>query len=85
MTAIFTVITFFFIFVLVFLAISIALTMVGWWMARRAAKGKTKESIAAIEGKVDRLKDKAFVISIVLTFFFVTPFVVIYLFWMGTG
>ena len=80
MTALFTVITFFFIFVLVYLAISVALTCASWWMKRRAAKGKTKESIVAIEGKIDRHKDKAFMISMVLTFFFVTPFVVIYIF-----
>lgn len=80
MTALFTVITFFFIFVLVYLVISVALTLVGWWMARQVAKGITKESMAAIDGKIDRLKDKAFVISIVLTFFFVTPFVVISIF-----
>jgi hypothetical protein len=49
-------------------------------MAWRSAKGKTEVSMAAIDGKIDRLKNKAFVISIVLTFFFVTPFAVIYLF-----
>lgn len=80
MIALFTVITFFFIFVLVYLTISVALSLASGWMARRAAKGKNKERKAAIEARVDRLKDRAFVISIVLTFFFVTPFVVIYLF-----
>lgn len=80
MTALYTVITFFFIFVLVYLAISMALTGANWWMARRAAKGITEESITTINAKIDRLKDKAFVVSIVLTFFVVTPFVVIYIF-----
>lgn len=80
MTALFTVITFFFIFIVVYLAISVVLTLSSWWMVRQAAKRKKKEAVAVIEGKIDRLKDKAFVISLVLTFFFVTPFVVIYIF-----
>lgn len=80
MTAIFTIITFFFIFVLVFLAISAALSVGAWWMGRHAAREENPESTKEIERKIDRIKDKAFMISIILTFFFVTPFVVIYLF-----
>jgi hypothetical protein len=80
MTALIAIITFFFIFVLVYVAVSFALVLAGWWMARPAARAKETVRLQEIRQKIDRAKEKAFVVSMVLTFFFVTPFVVIYVF-----
>jgi len=80
MTALIAVATFFLIYVIVFIVISAVLSAAAWWMGRRAAKTSHAQSAAEIERKLDQLKDKAFVVSIILTFFIVTPFVVIYLF-----
>ncbi len=82
MTAIITIVTFFFIFVLVYVTISVALAMTQWWMARPAVRAKETLRVQEIGLKIDRAKEKAFVVSIVVTFFFVTPFVVIYFFVM---
>ncbi len=80
MTALIAIITFFFLFVLVYVAVSVALSLAGWWMARPAAKAKETARLQEIGQMIDRAKDKAFVVSIILTFFFITPFVVIYVF-----
>lgn len=80
MTTLYTIITFFFIFVLAYFSISVSLGLAGWWMTRRSAKQNNPQKIEEIERKIDSLKEKAFLIAIILTFFFVTPFVVIYLF-----
>lgn len=77
MTALFAIITFFFIFVLVYLAITTFLAAASWWLKRRTAGKGAKESIEDIERRIDRVKDKAFMIALVLTFFVVTPFVVV--------
>ncbi|MGD8847547.1 MAG: hypothetical protein PVJ84_22635 [Desulfobacteraceae bacterium] len=82
MTAPIAIVTFFFIFVLVYVAVSVTLAVVGWWMARSAARAKETLRLQEIRLKIDRAKEKAFVISIVVTFFFITPFVVIYFFVM---
>lgn len=82
MTALIAIITFFFIFVLVYLTIAVALAVAQWWMARSAAGAKETLRVQEIGLKIDRAKEKAFVVSIVVTFFFVTPFVVIYFFVM---
>jgi len=77
MTAIFAIITFFFIFVVVYLAITTVLAASSWWLKRGAAGEGAKERIEEIDRRMDRVKEKAFLIAIVLTFFVVTPFVVI--------
>jgi hypothetical protein len=80
MTALFAIATFFFIFVLVYVAVSVSLVLVGWWMARPVVRARDAVRLREIEQRIDRAKEKAFIVSIVLTFFCVTPFVVIYLF-----
>ena len=80
MTALFAIITFFFIFVVVYLAIAIFLATAAWVLKRRAAAPDRGESVLEFERKMDRVKEKAFVIALVLTFFIVTPFAVIILF-----
>jgi predicted MFS family arabinose efflux permease len=80
MTALFAIITFFFIFVVAYLAVATVLAVVTWWLKGRAAARDADARIQEIERKMDRVKEKAFVIALVLTFFVVTPFVVILLF-----
>ena len=80
MTALFAIITFFFIFVLVYTAITAALTAAAWWAERRTRSRDDTVKTQQIGEKVDRLKEKVFLVSMIITFFFVTPFVVIYLF-----
>lgn len=80
MTALFAIITFFFIFVVVYLAITVVLAITAWWLTRRALAKDAGESIHRIEQQMDRIKDKAFVIALVLTFFIITPFVVMAVF-----
>lgn len=80
MTALFAIITFFFIFVVVYLAISVVLAVAAWWMSRSAGRQNGTATDGKIELKIDRLKEKAFFIAIILTFFFVTPFVVLFIF-----
>jgi high-affinity Fe2+/Pb2+ permease len=80
MTALFAIITFFFIFVVVYFAVATVLAAVTWWLKRRAAARDADAGMREIERKMDGVKQKAFVIALVLTFFFVTPFAVILLF-----
>lgn len=80
MTTLFAIITFFFIFVLVYLIISVGLAVAAWWMTRRGDEQNGAQKILEIEEKIDAIKEKAFYIALVLTFFFVTPFVVLYIF-----
>lgn len=74
MTALFAIVIFLFINVLVYVMFCAVLAAVGWWMTHRADKAPD------VETKLDRIKDKAFVLSVIVTFFFITPFVVLYLF-----
>ena len=77
MTALFAIITFFFIFVVVYLAIATLLALALWWLKRRACREGAIYSVDEIERRMDLFKDKAFLIALVLTFFVLTPFVVI--------
>ena len=83
MTALLAIITFFFIHVLLYVAISAVLAAAAWWMGRQAAKAKNTDRMREIEGFIDKTKERAFIISLALTFFFIAPFVVIYLFVLG--
>ncbi len=80
MTALLTIITFFFIFVVVYLAVAMVLAATTWVLKQRAAATDTDGRIHEIERKMDRIKEKAFVIALVLTFFIIAPFVVITVF-----
>jgi hypothetical protein len=82
MTALFAIITFFFIFVVVYLATAVVLAVVAWWLKRRAKLKGAVEGIHRVEQQMDRVKEKAFLIALVLTFFIITPFVVITVFVM---
>jgi len=77
MISLFAIIAFFFIFVVVYLVITIALAMAGWWLKRREAREGAEYGVAEVERRMDLIKEKAFVIALVLTFFIITPFVVI--------
>ena len=77
MTALFAISTFFFIFVVVYLAITTVLAATSWCLKRRADGKGTEEGTEEIERRMDRVKDKAFLIALVLTFFVVTPFVIV--------
>lgn len=83
MTALLAIITFFFIHVLLYVAISAVLAVAAWWMVRQAANAKNTDRMREIEGFIDKTKERAFIISLALTFFFIAPFVVIYLFVLG--
>ena len=86
MTALFAIVTFFFIFFITYLAVAMVLAAATWVLKHRAAATDTDErihEIEEIERKMDRVKEKAFVIALVLTFFVVTPFAVILLFVMA--
>ncbi len=80
MTALFAIITFFFIFVVFYLTIAMVLAAAAWVLKRRTSGADADERIREIERKMDRVKEKTFVIALVLTFFIVTPFAVILLF-----
>lgn len=80
MTALFAIITFFFIFVVVYLAVATVLAVVTWWLKRRARRKGAGDKVLQIEQRMDRVKEKAFVIALVLTFFIITPFAVIVVF-----
>jgi predicted MFS family arabinose efflux permease len=58
----------------------VALSAAAWWMGRQAKRSNDAQSVKEVERKIDRLKDKAFYISLVLTFFIITPFVVLFVF-----
>lgn len=83
MTALFAIVIFFFIHVLLYVAISAALSAAAWWMGRQAAKAKNPDRMREIEAFIDKTKERAFIISLALAFFFIAPFVVIYLFVIG--
>ena len=80
MTALFAIITFFFIFVVVYLTITTVLAVAAWWLKRCTSGESVEESVDEIDRRMDRIKDRAFIIALVLTFFIVTPFVVITVF-----
>jgi predicted PurR-regulated permease PerM len=80
MTALFAIITFFFIFVVVYLAVAAVLAVVTGWLKRRARRKGAGDKVLEIEQRMDRVKEKAFLIALVLTFFIITPFVVIVVF-----
>ncbi len=77
MTSLFAIIIFFFIFVVVYLAVTTLLALVSWWLKRRANREGAMHSVDEIERRMDLFKDKAFMIALVLTFFVITPYVVI--------
>ena len=81
MVSLYSLIIFFFILVILYSAISMAVSLAGWlqkiWIHRKAIP--EPETIKAIEMRTDRMKAQAFPIAVALVLFCITPFVVIFL------
>lgn len=79
MVSAFAIIIFFFILVLIYPAAAWILSVGGWWWKRRTRnkRGGGDGIEPEIDRKIDRLKDQAFTVSIILVFFFLTPVAVI--------
>ena len=74
--------TFFFILVLVYPAVSVILSVFTWILKKKAGTGNA-ETEKRISETADRIKDRVFVTSVIIVFFFIAPFAVIYLYTMG--
>ena len=57
MTALFAIITFFFIFVVVYLTITTVLAVAAWWLKRCTSEESVGESVDEIDRRMDRIKD----------------------------
>lgn len=81
MVSLYSLIVFFFILVMVYTVVTIAISAHGWlckhWTARRQISAS--DALHAIDARTDRLKSQAFTIVVVLVLFCVTPFVILYL------
>jgi hypothetical protein len=80
MVSLYSLIIFFFILVIVYSMVAMILIFCGWchkhWIARE--KVPAQDVLLAIDERTDRLKSKAFNISVVLVLFCITPFVMLY-------
>jgi hypothetical protein len=75
MTALMTVVFFFFVLLIVYPATAVAVALYSWIQKRRAIRNNTANtSLAQIEETSDRLKNRWFIISIVLALFVIAPF-----------
>ncbi len=80
MVSLYSLIIFFFILVVFYSAVTLALSISAWfqrWVARRQVSAHA--ALRQIENRTDHMKQKAFNISVVLVLFCITPFVIIYL------
>ena len=81
MVSLYSLIIFFFILVIVYATVSLALSAHGWcckrWLARKRIA--SSDALRVIDERTDRLKAKAFNITVVLVLFCITPFVILYL------
>jgi len=78
MTALMTVVFFFFVLLIIYPAAAAAVALYSWIKKRRAIRNGTGSTIIAqIDEKTDRLKNRWFIISIVLAFFVIAPFLVL--------
>ncbi len=79
MVSLYSLIIFFFILVIFYTAVTMAVSLAGWlqkiWILRKAIPGP--DALKAIEMRTDRIKDQAFPIAVALVLFCITPFVVI--------
>ncbi len=82
MVSLYGLIIFFFILVVFYSAISLALSLSGWlqkqWIARRRVPDPGV--LAVIDERIDRLKTLTFKVTVPLVLFCITPFVLILLF-----
>ena len=75
MTALMTVVLFFFVLLILYPAAAAAVALYGWIKKRRAIRSNSGSTIVAqIDETSDRLKNRWFIISIVLAFFVIAPF-----------
>ena len=80
MVSLYSLIIFFFILVIFYSVVSLAVSLAGWlqkmWIRRKAIPAP--EALQAIEMRTDRMKAQAFPITVALVLFCITPFVVIF-------
>jgi hypothetical protein len=77
MTALMTVVFFFFVLLIIYPAAAAALSLYSWIKKRQAIRDDTGGAIIAqIDETTDRLKNRWFIISVVLAFFVIAPFLV---------
>ncbi len=80
MVSLYSLIIFFFILVIVYSLVSLVLIFLGWcrkyWIGRKQVPAH--DLLCAIDARTDRLKSKAFTISVLLVLFCVMPFVILY-------
>jgi hypothetical protein len=75
MVALSTIVIFFFVLVIVYPSAVGVLVLYGWIKKRRILRNDARGAMAAqIDATTDRLKHRLFIISIVLAFFVVAPF-----------
>lgn len=75
MTALMTTVLFFFVLLILYPAAAVAVTVYSWVKKRRAIRNNRSGAIAArIDETTDRLKNRWFIISVVVAFFVIAPF-----------
>jgi hypothetical protein len=82
MVSFYSLIIFFFILVVLYSAISLALSFGGWLQKRWIGRIQSPDSgrLAAVDDHTDRLKALAFKVTVPLVLFCLTPFVLIFFF-----
>jgi hypothetical protein len=74
MVALSTIVIFFFILVVVYPAVVGILVFTGWIKKRRVNPNDAGTRAAQIDEATDRLKNRLFIISLILAFFVIAPF-----------
>jgi hypothetical protein len=75
MIALSTIVIFFFVLVIIYPAAVSLVVLVGWTKKRRIARNAAgSTTIARIDEATDRLKSRLFIISVVVAFFAIAPF-----------
>ena len=78
MTALMSVVFFFFVLLVIYPAAAAAVTLYGWLKKRRMLQNQSGGAmLEQIEDRTDRLKNRWFIISLVLAFFVIAPFLVL--------
>ncbi len=78
MYALSTLVIFFFVLIGIYTAAAAVVNLYGWIGKRRALQNKLcGETIEQIDQIKDRLKDRLFFISVLLTFFIIAPFLLV--------
>jgi multisubunit Na+/H+ antiporter MnhC subunit len=75
MVALSTIVIFFFVLVIIYPATVAVLVLIGWIKKRRVLRNDPRGTKAVqIDENTDRLKNRLFIISIVIAFFVIAPF-----------